>query len=414
VSLPLPRLDDRTFADLVDEARTLIPTYKPEWTNHNPSDPGITLIELFAWLAEMLIYRADQVPDRHRLVFLRLLNGPDWTPGLSVDDEIAATLMRLRSRYRAVTVEDYETLALEASPDVARALALPRRDLGGADETARLRPQPGYISIVVLPVEGVSDEEALRDTVRAYLEPRRLLTTQHVLAEPVWAPVATEVLAARRSDVPDAQARDAVVGALTRFLDSRAGGSRGTGWPFGRDVFISELYAELEELPELDYVADIQLASSCPADAPRCAEARQVWDAQGDQVGLELAPHQLPRAAIDPDSVVISASFVPVRAIVTVTPADGETPATVKRALKAGLRVLFHPLYNGPTGHAPWSIGSDRTLASLRARLAGTAKVASVVFEGDTARVTTDERGVITVQLGEHELIDLQTDVVLG
>jgi hypothetical protein len=413
--LPLPRLDDRTFADLVDELRTLIPTYKPEWTNYNPSDPGITLIELFAWLAEMLIFRADQVPDRHRLVFLRLLNGPDWTPTLPVDDEIDGTLTRLRSRYRAVTIEDYETLALAASPDVARALALPRRDLGGADETARLRPEPGYVSIVVLPVEGfpAADETALRDTVRAYLEPRRLLTTQHVIAEPVWAPVSAEVLVARRADVPDARAQDAVVDALNRFLDPRRGGDKGTGWPFGRDVFVSELYAQLEGLPEVDYVADIFVASSCPGGDARCAEVEQVWDSQGDEVGLQLAPHHLPRSAIDRAAVVVSAAFVPVRATVTVTPADGVTPGAARRAVKSGLRVLFHPLENGPTGNAPWSIGSDRALASLRSRLAGVARVTSVVFEGDPVRVTTDERGVITVRLGEHELADLQTDVVL-
>src|SRR5262249_33498825 len=181
--LPLPNLDDRRWTDLVEEARALIPTFDPAWTDHNPSDPGITLIELFAWLAEMLIYRADRIPERHTLTFLRLLNGPDWTPDsdLSVDDQIAATLTLLRSRYRAVTVEDYETLAREASPLVTRALCLPRRNLASADETARTTPRPGYVSIVVVPPDGLSadDATALRAEVGAYLEPRRLLTTQH-------------------------------------------------------------------------------------------------------------------------------------------------------------------------------------------------------------------------------------------
>jgi hypothetical protein len=58
VPLQIPVLDDRRFADLVDEARSLIPTYAPAWTNHNPSDPGITLIEMFAHISEMLMYRA--------------------------------------------------------------------------------------------------------------------------------------------------------------------------------------------------------------------------------------------------------------------------------------------------------------------------------------------------------------------
>ena len=73
--LPIPVLDDRRFADLFTEARSLIPTYAPEWTNHNPSDPGITLIELFAHLTEMLIYRLDRVTTANTVAFLNLLDG---------------------------------------------------------------------------------------------------------------------------------------------------------------------------------------------------------------------------------------------------------------------------------------------------------------------------------------------------
>jgi predicted phage baseplate assembly protein len=76
MALPLPRLDDRTYADLVEEARRLIPSFDPSWTDHNPSDPGITLIELFAWLTEMLLYRMDRVPEAHVRTFLKLLGGP--------------------------------------------------------------------------------------------------------------------------------------------------------------------------------------------------------------------------------------------------------------------------------------------------------------------------------------------------
>lgn len=63
MALPIPNLDDRSFADLINEAKSLIPIYNKEWTNHNPSDPGITLLELFAWLCEMVIYRINQIPD---------------------------------------------------------------------------------------------------------------------------------------------------------------------------------------------------------------------------------------------------------------------------------------------------------------------------------------------------------------
>jgi predicted phage baseplate assembly protein len=78
----LPNLDDRSYADLVGQARAMIPKLCPEWTDHNPTDPGIVLIELLAWLAEMVLYRVNAVPDRNALAFLRLLNGP-VAPGTS-------------------------------------------------------------------------------------------------------------------------------------------------------------------------------------------------------------------------------------------------------------------------------------------------------------------------------------------
>ncbi|MSQ82443.1 MAG: putative baseplate assembly protein [Myxococcales bacterium] len=71
--IPSPNLDDRKFEDIVQEAVRLIPQYCPEWTNHNRSDPGITLIELFAWMTEMTLYRLNRVPDKNFLAFLELM-----------------------------------------------------------------------------------------------------------------------------------------------------------------------------------------------------------------------------------------------------------------------------------------------------------------------------------------------------
>src|ERR1043165_8822282 len=68
--LPTPQLDDRRFQDIVDQAKTLIPQYCPEWTDHNVSDPGIALIELFSWMTDLLLYRVNQVPDK---VYVKLL-----------------------------------------------------------------------------------------------------------------------------------------------------------------------------------------------------------------------------------------------------------------------------------------------------------------------------------------------------
>jgi hypothetical protein len=71
--IPTPKLDDRTYADIVDEAKRLIPRYCPEWTNHNPSDPGITLLELCAWMTELILYRLNRVPEKNYLAFLDML-----------------------------------------------------------------------------------------------------------------------------------------------------------------------------------------------------------------------------------------------------------------------------------------------------------------------------------------------------
>ncbi|MBN1657590.1 MAG: putative baseplate assembly protein [Anaerolineae bacterium] len=81
--LTLPNLDDRRWTDLVEEGRALIPVYAPRWTDHNIHDPGITLIELFAWLAEMDIYQLNRVPDAHREKFLALIGVEPQPPQAS-------------------------------------------------------------------------------------------------------------------------------------------------------------------------------------------------------------------------------------------------------------------------------------------------------------------------------------------
>src|SRR5512139_1491390 len=98
-----PALDDRSYQDLVEELLTRIPAHTPEWTHPRPGDPGRTLIELFAWLADTLLYRVNLVPERQRLAFLRLL-GAELRPAsparglvaLSFDDEAAAAPRVLR------------------------------------------------------------------------------------------------------------------------------------------------------------------------------------------------------------------------------------------------------------------------------------------------------------------------------
>src|SRR5918999_575857 len=71
-----PVIDTRGYQELLDEALARIPVHNPEWTNFNRSDPGVTLVELFAFLTEALGYRANQIPERSRQKFLSLLGVP--------------------------------------------------------------------------------------------------------------------------------------------------------------------------------------------------------------------------------------------------------------------------------------------------------------------------------------------------
>lgn len=85
--LPAPNLDDRRFQDLVDDAKRLVQRRCPEWTDHNVSDPGVTLIETFAFMVDQLLYRVNRVPDRMHVAFLELV-GLQLYPPTSADVDV--------------------------------------------------------------------------------------------------------------------------------------------------------------------------------------------------------------------------------------------------------------------------------------------------------------------------------------
>src|SRR3954470_17210177 len=87
MALPAPDLDDRGFQDFVDEAKLLVQRRCPEWTDHNVSDPGVTLIEAFAQMADQIVYRLNRVPDRNHVKFLELL-GLDLRPPSAARGEV--------------------------------------------------------------------------------------------------------------------------------------------------------------------------------------------------------------------------------------------------------------------------------------------------------------------------------------
>jgi hypothetical protein len=267
MTIPLPNLDDRTFDDLTLEARALIPGLAPDWTNHNVSDPGVTLIELLAWLTEMLLFEVNQVPAAHTEKFLRLLNGPGWArqETESLDAAARQTVLELRRRYRAVDADDYEALALAADGRVRRARCVPDRNLEAADPGQRRAPAPAHVSLVIVPGRAPDQPEPpeppddLRTALWSLLDDRRMLTTRHHVVGPSYVPVQISANLALQPDAPPDEALQVAQAALLSFLDPLDGGPSGAGWPFGRALSAAEIYSVLEQLPLVDYVEDVSI-----------------------------------------------------------------------------------------------------------------------------------------------------------
>jgi predicted phage baseplate assembly protein len=110
VGLDVPNLDDRAYAEIIEAARRRIPVHAPEWTDHNAHDPGITILETLAWLAESYAYQLDRVTDTHREQYLRLLGAAPAGPRRATAS-LGATVTAPR------TVAAAEPLAAVVGPD---------------------------------------------------------------------------------------------------------------------------------------------------------------------------------------------------------------------------------------------------------------------------------------------------------
>src|SRR5215207_3991125 len=137
-----PILDNRTQQQLRDELVRRIPVFSSTWTNHNESDPGIALLELFAYLGESLLYRFNQIPDTTRVEFLRLL-GVQPRPAQparvllsAVTDEPAGVQVLPESEAAAGAVSFQTTDEVYVWPLEAIGAGKTRSDGGSADSKA--------------------------------------------------------------------------------------------------------------------------------------------------------------------------------------------------------------------------------------------------------------------------------------
>ncbi|MGA7411294.1 MAG: baseplate J/gp47 family protein, partial [Bryobacteraceae bacterium] len=285
--LPLPNLDDRTWSDLVVEGRELIPAWAPEWTDHNPSDPGITLVELFAFLSEMLIYRLNRISDENVGEFLKLISGPDWRLEGSLEEAKRATLTDLARVRRAVTANDFEVLALSvnemadsvAESQVGRVQCFPGHNLPSEWEGGKESDTSADVSVVVLPALGGEPSSELLNRVRRILDRGRLLCARvHVLA-PRYVTVRIRITLVLRHHFQAEPVHHEAVQALRRFYDPLTGGPDRRGWPFGRDVYVSEVYQLLAAVSGVDHVVrstDLSTAESVDEISVTPAERQRV------------------------------------------------------------------------------------------------------------------------------------------
>jgi hypothetical protein len=438
--LQLPNLDDRRYNDLVGEALTLIPTYSPQWTNYNPSDPGITLIELFAFLTDMLLYRLNRVTDDNTRKFLKLLNGPDWVepPGADLRAEIRAAVLGVRELYRAVTAEDYEILSTKkfnqwlidrpqslqpaqpAIAPVARAHCVPRRNLTATTEAERRALKAEHVSLVIVPEpdgsSGASSPQPSADqinTLFSFLDERRMLTTKLHITGPFYVHVTVELVVARNSDAVPNDVIAAINASLTSLLNPLPS-ENGQGWPFGRDVFVSEVYDTLERISGIDFVTDVMLKSSCAAGDEKCVVAEPIWHVEGDLVGLSIEEHYLP--IFDKADIVIApnTAFIKVNLSVSATVKASADHQKVKSAIKLAVRDIFRPKNQQGPGPTPaWQILQSTIELAIKS-VDGVLAVAELTADSmpsDALRTTVDQQWFI--QLGEGNVVDWRVTVEL-
>jgi hypothetical protein len=218
----------------------------------------MALLDLLAYATEAAIFQTDQVPDRAFAHLAELLDVHAQADGTTAA-LLARCIARLEARPRAVLLPEFEALVRTAVSGVARVQAR----LGLVADPASPYPPDEIVRVTVLPrPEAASSTDplqptyALRQQVLDALLENRLLTTRVEVSGPTVTEVALSIDVVPAAGLPDAAALPSRIKAeLRRFLDPFTGFD-GTGWPFGRALFRSELFQRLEGVPGIDHARE--------------------------------------------------------------------------------------------------------------------------------------------------------------
>ena len=174
--------------------------------------------------------------------------------GEKVDEVRTRGPRTVRHHKQAVTISDYEALAREASPEVAMARALPNTHPSGY-------PAAGWVRVIIMPESQPQPSLELRRRVQDYLTARvpASIADRISVAGPEYLPVGVEARIAPLDFSLGGQVIEDATAVLTDFFDAVSGGPDGTGWPFGRAVYLSDVAAILEAVAGVDYAETINL-----------------------------------------------------------------------------------------------------------------------------------------------------------
>ena len=182
----------------------------------------------------------------------------------SIDNAILRGPQMFRTRDRAVTETDFEVLAMEASPSVARASCIQPRETTGQEE-----PPPGVVFLLVVPMISTTEErippeqlelsQELKQEVKNYLDERRLLTSLLVVSEPKYFWISVDAKVKVKAKYNPGQVAEEITKELYRFINPLVGGPEGHGWPFGRDLIVSEVYSRIQSVDGVEYVEQAEI-----------------------------------------------------------------------------------------------------------------------------------------------------------
>jgi predicted phage baseplate assembly protein len=185
------------------------------------------------------------------------------TDAESVDMLYGRSPRSIRHRSRSVTVEDYQDVALLASPEVARALCVPLRNL--YEDPMGDTITPGEVSVIIVPrtnskkpLPGLE----LINRVQDYLMEHAAATANISVVGPLYLRVDAAVEIALVSLEGSGEVEMEVRRTLEKFLHPLTGGLVGKGWDFGREPYKSDLYAQIESVPGVDHVRSLTLDDS--------------------------------------------------------------------------------------------------------------------------------------------------------